>query len=364
MNLTLLGTGTATPRASIEQHAAAAMAQSRCCDTARQSRLLRTIYRMATVRRRGSVVLNDDAPTATFDGYYADRNGHGHEGPPVGHRMRTYVEEAPRLSMQAAGAALAGAGESPADVSQLVVVSCTGFSAPGLDAHLIDGLGLPSTVERTTIGFMGCHGAINGLRVAHALAAQRPGERVLLCAVELCSLHFQSGWNSQQVVANSLFADGAAAVVATAGDGGEPQDLPRLTTTGSRVFPGSREDMTWTIDDHGFRMTLSPRVPGLIRRHLPDWLGSWLGEHGLTPADVGSWAVHPGGPRILDAVEEAMELQPTALAASRAVLEEHGNMSSPTVLFILERLLRQDAPRPVVLLAFGPGLAAEAAVIF
>ncbi|MBN9119975.1 MAG: hypothetical protein J0I06_12570, partial [Planctomycetes bacterium] len=143
------------------------------------------------------------------------------------------------------------------------------------------------------------------------------------------------------------------------GDGGLGWSL---RASGSCLIPGSASDMSWTVGDRGFEMTLSRRVPGLIAAHLRPWIESWLGDNGLSLADVRSWAVHPGGPKIVSAVEEALALPAEALAPSRAVFAEYGNMSSPTVLFILQRLRAADAPRPCVALGFGPGLVAEAAL--
>ena len=188
-----------------------------------------------------------------------------------------------------------------------------------------------------------------------------------MVAAELCTLHFQYGNNPQQIVANALFADGAAAVVGqyqASGQNheGNDRDAPwRLRGSGSHVLPDSRDAMTWRIGDHGFIMTLSPRVPDLIRSHLGPWLRRWLASLDLSPKEVDGWAIHPGGPRVISAVEETLDLPPTAGDTSRAVLAEHGNMSSPTVLFILDRL-RLAAHRRVVALAFGPGLTVEAAV--
>jgi len=227
-----------------------------------------------------------------------------------------------------------------------------------VDAHLIESLGLDRGVARTHVGFMGCHGALNGLRAASAYAKADPTARVLLCAVELCSLHFAYGWDEEMLVANTLFADGAASLVL----GGEAAGW-KVAASGSYFMPDSRDAMTWAIGDHGFRMTLSARVPELIEANLHGWLTSWLSEHGVVLADVGSWAVHPGGPRILDAVEASLDLPADALAISRETLREHGNMSSPTVLFILERMMREAAARPCVALAFGPGLVVEAALL-
>jgi predicted naringenin-chalcone synthase len=231
--------------------------------------------------------------------------------------------------------------------------------APGFDFDVIRELGLPATVARTHVGFMGCHGALNGLRVARAFAAD-PHARVLTCAVELCSLHYHYGWDPERMVANALFADGAAAVV---GAGSGPAGAWRLVANGSVVIPNSADAMSWSVGDHGFEMTLSRAVPQLIGTHLRPWLVEWLAGQGVALADVAGWAVHPGGPRVLDAVVQALDLDAAALEASRSVLADYGNMSSPTVLFIVERLMRRRLTGPVVMLGFGPGLVAEAALV-
>jgi alpha-pyrone synthase len=240
-----------------------------------------------------------------------------------------------------------------------VTVSCTGFSAPGWDIDLIRRLELNPTVQRTHVGFMGCHGALNGLRVARAFADADAAARVLVCAAEACTLHFHYVGTPKQMIANALFADGAAALV-----GRCVPDAPwSVVASGSCLLPDSADAMTWNIGDHGFAMTLAARVPELIRQHLRPWLESWLATHQLNIGSIGSWAVHPGGPRILDAVEASLGLPPSATAVSREVLAACGNMSSPTVLFVLERLRQQQAALPCVMLGFGPGLMAEAALV-
>ena len=235
-------------------------------------------------------------------------------------------------------------------------------SAPGFDMALINEVGLPPSVSRTHIGFMGCHGALNGLRVAKAYAEAEPDARVLVCAVELCSLHHQYGWNPDRIVSNALFADGAAAIVGHHAPN-RPKDAWSLTKCGSAVLPDTSDLMGWSIGDHGFEMTLSPRVPDTIRQSLRFWLEQWLAPQETSIEEIGSWAIHPGGPRILDACAEAARLSSEDLAPSRSVLANYGNMSSPTVLFILNELRAVDAPRPCVMLAFGPGLAIEAALV-
>ena len=246
---------------------------------------------------------------------------------------------------------------APRDFTHLVTVSCTGFVSPGVDFALIRDLGLRPTIERTHVGFMGCHGAINGLRVADALAA-KPGAKVLLACVELSSINYYYGPENDKVVANALFADGAAAAVGYAGE--SEVGSWRVAATGSCIIPESDAAMGWLIRDNGFEMILSRQIPRLIARNLRPWLETWLAEHDLTIDRVGCWAVHPGGPKILTAAEEGLGLPREALCASREVLRECGNMSSPTVLFIAEKLRAAGAALPCVMIGFGPGLVAEA----
>jgi predicted naringenin-chalcone synthase len=197
------------------------------------------------------------------------------------------------------------------------------------------------------------------------LTSSDSAARVLLCAAELCSLHFQYGWDAERAVANSLFADGAAAVVGAAlplphGRPGPGSGYWRVAGSGSYLVADTEDVMTWRIGDHGFEMSLSPRVSQLIGEHLRPWLRGWLAREGFALGEVASWAIHPGGPRVLDAVEAALSLDRRATAASREVLASYGNVSSPTVLLILDRLRGLGAARPCVALAFGPGLTIEA----
>lgn len=367
MSLAIRGLGTALPGHSISQAEAAAVARAVCCDTDEQATFVSDLYKHTGITRRHMVfrsqILEDVLHgTRLSDSPFLPAGPGDHHGPSTAQRMQTYSAAGLPLALDAANAALRRSDLPPGAVTHLVTVSCTGFQAPGVDIGLMNGLGLPPTVGRVHVGFMGCHGAVNGLRVARAFAAADPAARVLLCAVELCSLHYYYGWDPKKLVANALFADGAAAVVGVA-DSLAPPDAWRVADTASYLFPNTAYAMTWTVGDHGFDMTLSTRVPGLIAANLRPWLAAWLGRHGLTVEAVGSWAVHPGGPRILSAVEEGLGLKGGALAVSREVLADCGNMSSPTVLFILDRLRDRGAARPCVLLGFGPGLMAEAALI-
>jgi prepilin-type processing-associated H-X9-DG protein len=211
---------------------------------------------------------------------------------------------------------------------------------------------------------MGCHGALNALRVARAFADANPDARILVCAIELCSLHHQYGWHPEQIVANALFADGSAALVCGhASDEARGDQKPRWLSSGSLVVPQTEDLMSWNIGDHGFQMTLSPRVPDAIQGSLRRWVEGWLASEEIGFDEIAQWGIHPGGPRILQACVDALQLEPSAIQTSRDVLAEFGNMSSPTILFIVERLIRNKTPGPCVLLAFGPGLTIEAALV-
>jgi predicted naringenin-chalcone synthase len=282
-------------------------------------------------------------------------------GPSCGTRMGHYQEEIGALARNAAQSALDIAEIPVQKFTHLVTVSCTGFYAPGFDTELINQLKLPAGIARTHVGFMGCHGALNGLRVAKAYTDADPDNCVLVCAAELCSVRYHYGWNPQKVVANALFADGAAAVVGTS-TAATKNGGWKLLKSGAYIFPDSADAMTWTICDHGFEMTLSKKVPELIQNNLRPWLSKWLAEEKMTIADVGSWAVHPGGPKILDAVENALQFPEGTTAVSREILAEYGNMSSPTLLFTIQRMQQYQARLPCVALGFGPGLAVEAAL--
>ena len=370
MPLTIRGIGTALPAHGVTQHDAAVLARRFSADSAARAALVERVQRRTRVHTRHSVLLESgepDSPISERLPFYGDRN------PSTAERMQRFARAAGPLALAAVRRALADAGVPAERVTHLVTVCCTGFQAPGFDLELITQLPLHPDVERTQVGFMGCHGALNGLRVARAFVEADPQACVLLCSLELCSLHLHYGWDPEKVVANALFADGAAALVVTsatatttagagAGEPGQPAGL-RALASGSTVIPDTAELMSWTIGDHGFAMGLSPQVPAAVAAHLRPWLEGWLGRQGLTIEAIGAWALHPGGPRILQASATALGLAPEQIAVSEAVLRQHGNMSSATILFILERLRRARTSGPWLALAFGPGLTVEAALL-
>jgi alkylresorcinol/alkylpyrone synthase len=284
----------------------------------------------------------------------------------TGARMARYVQEAMPLGRAAVQQALDAAGLNAADVGLFAVVSCTGYSTPGVDILLADDLGMGDDVQRLLIGHMGCYAALPGLGAVSDFVTARGRPAVLLC-LELTSLHVQPATRDLgQVVAHALFADAAAAVVV------EPGGTARAASAGRRPLrirdvvavtdPSTADHMTWDVTDLGFRMGLSPRVPSVLQRHVGGVVRDrLLAPHGLTTADVTNWAVHPGGRRILEVVAEQLELSEAAMAPSYAVLDQFGNCSSATVLLVLDRL--PDEPGPVVAMAFGPGLTLYAALL-
>ena len=278
-------------------------------------------------------------------------------------RMRRYASESVPLGKEAVGAALGDARLPASGIGLLEVVSCTGYSTPGLDIRIAADLGLAPDAQRLVVGHMGCYAAIPALGTAADFVVARGHPAVALCC-ELTSLHLQPADGDRgQAVSHALFGDAAAAVVLTPEP--EPGALEVLDVA-AVTDPSTADHMTWEITDRGFRMGLSPEVPRVLARHVGPMVGGLLARHGLTPADVDGWAVHPGGPRILDVVAEQLELAAGALDASRAVLARRGNCSSATVLLVLDELRAAGHPRPgrtCLALAFGPGLTLYAALL-
>lgn len=363
MSFQIAGLGTAKPPYEIRQNDAAQIAKTFCCDSPQHEKLMQTIYLRTGIQARGSVLLdNAEGELDQRQTFFTDRTSPTDCGPGTGERMDAYKEWAGKIAKDACQKALAAAGWQPREITHLVTVSCSGFVAPGFDLELFAEMPLRAECARTHLGFMGCHGALNGLRVAQAFVQADPQAKVLLCAVELCTLHHQYGWNPERIVANALFADGGAAVAGC--------HIARAASTGwtiggqgSLVLADSGDAMGWRIGDNGFEMSLSPRVPEMIQQHLKPWVTEWLARYDLSIDQVPSWGVHPGGPRILRATAEALDLTPAQIAASEETLQAHGNMSSPTLLFILDRLQQQGGKPPCVLLGFGPGLTIEATLL-
>jgi predicted naringenin-chalcone synthase len=268
--------------------------------------------------------------------------------PTTSRRMKLFEQSAPVLMRKAVNR-LALSEKDRAGITHVLVTCCTGFYAPGLDFEIVDHLGLSAGVERTMVGFMGCYAAINALKLARHIVRSDPKAGVLMLNLELCTLHFQETQELEQVLSFLIFADGAAASLITAREQGFALDSFKAV-----MVPDTSGLITWKIRGQGFDMLLSGQVPGELGRALHE--GELMAERD----GIDLWAVHPGGRSVLDAVENGLELPVDALAASREVLSCFGNMSSATVMFVLQRMMQQARPgQRGCAMAFGPGLTAE-----
>lgn len=355
MTARILAIGTAVPDTTIAQDEVRDFFARQPGYDRLASRLVHAAFDASVIERRRTVLTELADGGSAGDGVFVDGDG-VLLAPSTGVRNAVYAAEAPELFARAARAALAGAGMDAATVTHVVTASCTGFFAPGPDYRLVRDLGLSPAVERYHLGFLGCAAALPALRAAERICAAQPDAVVLVVCAELCTLHIRSSPDPDQIVASSVFADGAAAAVvsASAAATGPVLEVERFGTT---LTSEGESDMVWVIGDEGFEMTLTAEVPRIIGREIRGVVDTFVGAD---PVNV--WAVHPGGRSILDRVEHALELDAASLAASRAVLADFGNMSSATILFILRDLLDDEAVadgQRIAGLAFGPGLTVE-----
>lgn len=375
---------TSVPPTSYSREVASELMQAHATERRAVRRVIRSIYRNSGIEQRHSVIDDFGAGTRdTPDGRAPLFFGEDGLLPTPGTAVRNevYTREA-RHHFEALGRALLRntPGVTADDVTHLVTISCTGFFAPGPDIHVVQALGLPASTRRCHVGFMGCYAAIQGLRMARDICTVDPDAVVLVLSVELCTLHLQFTEETDDLIAGAVFADGGAGALVRGRPGTGP--ALRLDRFHTALAPEGEEDMAWTIGDHGFRMKLSTYVPRIIEARLdtivPELLASGAQDDAssgaTTPEDVAWWAVHPGGRQILDRVEEALALDPHQLGASRHVLQNYGNMSSATILFVLRELLEgrsgeaaggepPAAGDTILALAFGPGLTIESGLL-
>jgi predicted naringenin-chalcone synthase len=324
-------------------------AQKQLDDDRRNALLFRRMASKAAIEHRYSCL----APSNMPEGDSVDAEGFYPRGnfPDTAARMRRFEQYAPELAQAAVERLLAD--DERATITHLLITCCTGFSAPGLDLELIERCGLPRSVERTMVGFMGCYAAINALKLARHIVRSEPAARVLIVNLELCTLHLKDDADLERMLSFLLFADGSAACLVSADPAGVALDSFHAV-----LAPGTRELITWNIRDSGFDMILSGQVPAAIHAAVHDHMDEILQGEPVGAIDL--WAVHPGGRTVLDAVERAFDLAPTALAASREILRRYGNMSSATVMFVIEALMRSPGRgKKGCAMSFGPGLIAE-----
>lgn len=343
--------GTAVPGPAIAQADFTAWLAERLPPGADRARFERLSARSG-VRTRHSVL-----DLFGSDGDALARGAPGARG--TASRSQLYRRHALPLALQAVQA-LGADAIPPGAITHLIVATCTGAIAPGLDLQLAQALGLSPTVRRTVVGFMGCYAAIPALRIARDACCADPHAQVLVVCCELCSLHLGAASDHAALVAACLFADGASAAVVHGGPQGRGLGL-RIVADAAAIIPDSGDHMAWYAGDQGFVIGLSPAITGAIAGDIRPLVARLLDGR---PPQATAWAVHPGGPRILDGIEQTLELADGALDRSRAALANGGNRSSATVLAILADHLRGPAPaREIGLLAFGPGLTAEALLV-
>ena len=312
--------------------------------------LFRRMVRMSAIEHRYSFI----QPIETGDREWRDSEGLYKRGrfPGTARRMEAFERYAPQLARCALDRLALTEMERRA-ITHVIVTSCTGLYAPGLDFEIVEHLGLSPSVERTMIGFMGCYAAINAFKTAHHVVRSEPGAGVLVLSLELCTLHMQETENLEQLLSFLLFADGCGACLISAEETGLAID----SFLALRI-PETYGLITWRIRELGFDMQLSGRVPAELRRALTEVGGQII--RGADPLSIDLWAVHPGGRSILDSVEQGLGLPANALAHSREVLARCGNMSSATVVFVLQQMMKhaRHGQRGCAM-SFGPGVTAE-----
>lgn len=358
--------GTATPPHRLTQPTIAGfMAEALELD-AGGTRKLRALYRVSGIEHRHSVLADYGRANGVYEFF---PNTPGLEPfPSVGLRMAAYRREALPLALAAVRDSLRQApGIEANSLTHLITVSCTGMYAPGLDIELVTALALPPSVRRTCVNFMGCYAAVNALRLANDICRADPAARVLVVSVELCTLHFQKSHDPDHLVSNALFSDGAAACLVLGQPLPGPTPYLALQAFHCGLAPEGVRDMAWHIGDFGFEMTLSGYVPALIERGIGQLTADLLKDLPVRREDIRHFALHPGGRKILEAIEKALGLSRDDNRYAYQVLRDYGNMSSATVLFVLRELLAAATPAdngaPVLSCAFGPGLTMEAMLL-
>ena len=267
-------------------------------------------------------------------------------------RNAVYLKAAEALFIEAATAAIEKAGLQPGDIDGVVTVSTTGIATPSLEARAAAKVGFRDNVRRVPVFGLGCAGGVNGLALASRLAAAEPGSHWLFVTVETCSISIRlDSDDPAAIVATALFGDGAAAAVVTSGH----HSVAQITGSAEKLFPETLRIMGWDVEDPGLAVVFDRAIPPFIDEHLAETVQEMCGEIGISRDDIGRLCCHPGGVKVIDAIESALHLNQGELNLEREVLRDYGNMSAPTVMFVLDRLLERGLPNKVLMTAFGPG---------
>jgi predicted naringenin-chalcone synthase len=319
-----------------------------------ENRKLKFLYNLSGIASRYSPIADYSQSMPEWEFYPHDEALNPF--PALELRMQWYQRYAAPLSVEAIRNCTEGVIHTQ-EITHLITVSCTGMSAPGLDLQVMELLDLPRQLFRTSINFMGCYAAIHALKLADAICKTDTAARVMMVCTELCTLHFQKEATPDNIASALLFGDGSAAALVTH-DAFHRKGL-QLKGFYSEVVPKGKRDMAWELSSTGFLMTLSGYIPELIEEDFEQLVQRALQQAGVPKEAIGQWCIHPGGKRIVEAIQKSLGLSPHHLQASYDVLREYGNMSSPTLLFVLKALMQQQAAGPVFAAAFGPGLTME-----
>ena len=347
---------TAVPETFAKQEKVRDLMKSRFEGDRRTQAILHRVYSQSGIEKRHTVL--HDFHSGSDDSFF-NRAFSEHSCPSTSERNEKYTQEAIPLFLNVGEQLLNQNPELDKNsITHVITISCTGFFAPGPDFEIVRGLKLNPSTQRYHIGFMGCYAAFQGMKMAKAFCEADPDAVVMVIATELCSLHFQKKNDPDTLIASSVFADGAAGMIVSAKQPTHGFEMKAFTS--SLAYEGEK-DMAWTIGDSGFNMTLSSYVPDIISANLEDVITPLFESLKTTKEEIDLWAVHPGGRAIVDKVEETLGLQDDQVRSSRKVLAEFGNMSSVTVLFVLNDILLQkpDSGKTILPIAFGPGLTIE-----
>jgi len=321
-----------------------------------EARKLKLLYDRSGIKSRYSVLEDYGVPIENRSFFPQTRNLEPF--PSLEKRMEVFLKESPKLSVKAVIDCLEGKLQA-SELTHLITVSCTGLSAPGLDIQLVQELGLNPNIQRTSVNFMGCYAAVHGLKLADYICRGDTHAKVLVVCVELCTLHFQKEIDMDNITSNLLFADGAAAALVV-GKNIAPKGL-KINGFYSQIELKGKADMAWHLSSKGFLMTLSSYIPSLIEKGFKDFINKALSQYKLKKSQIDFWAIHPGGRKILDVITNELQLNPKQIEQSYRVLSDYGNMSSPTILFVIKNIFDNGAKAGDQILgaAFGPGLTME-----
>lgn len=363
METAITAIGTANPQYKRTQNETAELVCASLDISPAKKRLLKSIYNATGIEHRHSVLSDYCKKPGEFEFF---PNNTESSFPTTAERMKVYKDNALHLAL----AAIENCFQTPNSINQneithLITVSCTGMYAPGIDIEIVQHLKLNSTVKRTAINFMGCYGAFNGIKIADAICKADPNAKVLVVCVELCTLHFQKSTDITNIISNAIFADGAAAIIIEKKP--EHKKCFSLESFYCDLLPQSNQEMAWSIADFGFDIVLTTYVPEVIQSGIAAFTQRLLQQSAQTFSQIDYYAIHPGGIKILEACETALNITAEDNKHSYEVLKNYGNMSSPTVLFVLKKiwdsLTDNDHHKNIFSCAFGPGLTLESMIL-